>query len=151
CLPFLFQTFLNLGNTLLKLTLLGICPSAQDQSHGQIVRKLMFFTERDCGISLACDSRSVPTKLVHPEDDRSCHCFAERMLRCISITASLSANPQGLLGIAEEPQCHAVVQPYMNSRVLCREVKIRRSLAVFTHANAAFQRRVRSGKFSVCK
>jgi hypothetical protein len=32
--PFLFQTFLNLGNAFLKLALLGTCPSAQNQSHG---------------------------------------------------------------------------------------------------------------------
>src|SRR5262245_54552724 len=75
--PFFFQAFLNLGNAILKLALLGSCPSAQNQSHGQIVHKPMLFAECDCRVSLACDNGSLTAKLMHPEAYRSCHCLAE--------------------------------------------------------------------------
>src|SRR5438132_1117610 len=84
-------------------------PSAQNQSHGQIVHEPMLFAECDCRVSLACNNGSLTAKLMHPEAYRSCHCLAKRMLRCICITAGLSANPQRLIGIAEKPECHAVV------------------------------------------
>src|SRR5262249_20778405 len=116
--PFLLQTFLNLGDAILKLALPGTCPSAQDQSHGQIVYKLMLLAEFDCRLRLARDDGSLATKLMHPEADRLRHRVAERMLRCICITARLSTNPERLIGIAEQPNRHAVVQPYVNARVL---------------------------------
>jgi hypothetical protein len=69
----------------------------------------MLFAECDCRVSLVCDNGSLAAKLMHPEAYRSCHCLAERMLRCIRITPGLRANPQRLIGIAEQPQDHAVV------------------------------------------
>src|SRR5215475_12599002 len=105
----LFQTYLNLGNAFLKFVLLRSCPSAQNQSHGQIVHKFMLFAERDCRVSPACDNHGLTAQLMHPEAYRSCQCFAERMLRCLCITASVGANPQRLIGIAEQPQYYAIV------------------------------------------
>src|SRR5262249_13454144 len=137
---FSFQTCLHLGNTVFKVALLGVCPSAQNQSHGQIVHKLMLFAECDCRVSLACHNGSLAAKLMHPEAYRSCHSLAERMLRCIRTTAGVRANPQRLIGIAEQPQDYAVVQPYMNSRVLRRQAEIPPGLPVVPHSHSALPR-----------
>src|SRR4029077_8696604 len=102
----------------------------------------MLFAECDGRVSLACNGGSLAAKLMHAKAYRSCHCLAERMLRCVSTTASLRTDPQRLIWKAEEPKWHGVVSSYMDSRVLRRQVKIRRSLAVLTQANAAFQLRV---------
>src|SRR5262249_60203929 len=107
--PLFFQTCLTLGDTFLKLALLGSCPSTQNWSHRQIVHKLMLFAECDCRVSLACNNGSLTAKLMHPQAYGSCHCLAERMLGCVRITAGLRANPQRLIGIAEQPQDYAVV------------------------------------------
>jgi hypothetical protein len=69
----------------------------------------MLFAQCDCRVSLARDNGSLTAKLMHPEAYRSCRCLAERMLRCICVTPGLSANPQRLIGIAEQPQDQAIV------------------------------------------
>jgi hypothetical protein len=113
------------------------------------MHKLMLFTECDCRVGLVGDNGSLTAKLMQPKRYRSRHCLAERMSRSIRITAGPHANPQRPIGKAEQPQHHAVVQPCMNPRVLRREVKIRRGLAVLTQADAALELRVGRGKFPV--
>src|SRR4029077_20752304 len=98
----------------------------------------MLFAECDGRVSLACNGGSLAAKLMHAKAYRSCNCLAEGMLRCVCIPASLRTNPQRLIWKAEKPKRHGVVRSYMDSRVLRREVKIRRSLAVLTQADAAF-------------
>src|SRR6516162_2407724 len=115
---------MNLGHTFLKLALPGSCPSPQNRGHGPIVQKLMLFAKCDCRVGMVCDNGRLAAKLMHSEAYRSRHCLAERMLRCICITAGLSADPRRLIGVANQPKYHAVVYPYMNSRVLCRQVQI---------------------------
>src|SRR5262249_60059575 len=78
----------------------------------------MLFAEADCRIRLACDNRSLTAKLMHPEVYRSCHCLAERMSRCICITAGPRANPQRPIGVAEQPKGPGLVLPYIESRGL---------------------------------
>src|SRR5262247_2985483 len=100
-MPLFFQAFLNLGDTFLKLALIGTCPAAQNQSHGQVVCKFMLLTECDGSISLTGNNCSIAAKLMNAKTHRSCNCFTERVLRCIGVSASLSTKSQRLIWIAE--------------------------------------------------
>src|SRR6476619_4791731 len=111
----------------------------------------MLFAKCDGSVSFTCNNCSIAAKLMHAKTYRSCNCLTERMLRCICVSTSLRAKPQRLIGIAEDPKCHAVVRPYMNSRILRRQLKIYCGLAVLAEVSAPLHLGVGSGKFPLCK
>src|SRR5262245_713276 len=111
----------------------------------------MLFAECDCRVGLVCNNGGLTAKLMYPEAYRLCHCLAERLSRCIRITPGIFAKPQRLVRETEETKCQAIVRPYMNSRVLRGQIKIRRGFAVVAQADAAFELRMGRGKFPLCK
>ena len=67
----------------------------------------MLFAERNGSVGLTCDTSSVAAKLMHAKANRSCDGLAERVLRCICISARFPAKLQRLIRIAE----HQSVMP----------------------------------------
>src|SRR6516164_10753516 len=116
--PALFPNLSEARQCLSQTGLAGHLPIRAKSKPWPDSAQLMLFAECDCRVSLVCDNGSLAAKLMHSEAYRSCHCLAERMLKCTCIAAGLGANPQRLIGIAEQPQYDAVVQPDMNPRVL---------------------------------
>src|SRR5262245_49339062 len=116
--PVLFSNLPGSPQYLLQIHLVAPVPSAQNPTHRYLVHKLMLFAECDRRVGLACDGRSFAAELMYPEAYCSRHCLAERMSRCIRITARVCTKPQRLIREPEETKCQPVVQSYVNARVL---------------------------------
>ena len=62
----------------------------------------MLFAECNCSVGLICNSGGLAAQLVYAETYRFRHCLAERMSRCIRITAGVRAKSQCLIRKAQE-------------------------------------------------